>query len=127
MVEITKCKHGVDLTQRPCQMCASLWEKQNDENEFIEFFQRGIDTIAGQRHRIRMLEGRLKHALRQAPMVRCHGCDEPMQTCDSRTRTEHNPYGATMYREIEETQYWCKTCGQQVWVAKLEGTIEWKR
>jgi hypothetical protein len=127
MVEITRCKHGKDLTQAPCYMCQSLWEKKSDEDEFIEFFQKGIDTIAGQRHKIRQLEQRLKHALTQAPMVRCHGCDEAMSTCDSRTRTEHNPYGATLYREIEETQYRCKICGHQIWVAKLEGTIEWKK
>jgi phosphoenolpyruvate-protein kinase (PTS system EI component) len=93
-------------------MCQSLWEKKSDEDEFIEFFQKGIDTIAGQRHKIRQLD---------------HGCDEAMNTCDSRTRTEHNPYGATLYREIEETQYRCKICGHQIWVAKLEGTIEWKK
>jgi hypothetical protein len=124
MISIVFCKHGVDLTQRECFMCKSLVPPTPDEAQELEdFFKKGIETIQGQRGRIKELEKKLKQSLEQTPIVYCGGCKETMGTCESRTRTEHTPYGATAYRAIEEVNYYCKTCGGNVWVSKLKGLI----
>lgn len=118
----TKCKHGIELTNTPCPVCKSLWNKDTaDENYELEyFFRKGIETLAGQKGRIHELEKKLHQTCHQTPRVTCHGCHKQMSTQTSRTRVNPNAEVEGTSNEVEEVLYLCPTCGHQVWVAKLK-------
>lgn len=123
-----KCKHGVELgVEKSCPMCKSLWEDYEDAQdqeayELENFFRHGIETIVGQRGRIKELEKQLERALNQSPVVTCAFCNEPMGTVQSRVRDVSGPFGLTEQLNCTEVKYVCQ-CDRPVWVAKLKGLV----
>ena len=75
--------------------------------ELEHFFQKGIETLAGQRARIRQLE----RMVRMMPAVICHKCEATMNTVQARKEgdDEHVRYVCTM-----------PTCDNSIWVLRME-------
>lgn len=121
-LEITRCKHGKDLTQAPCYMCKSLWKSEQSEDEMFEleqFFQKGIMTINGCRARIKELEKALEHAKDCSPRVTCARCDMIMNTF--KVRDVADAFSQRVHREVA---YQCERCHEVVWVRKLRHPLE---
>lgn len=123
-----RCKHGFDLSKgKTCPSCVGLWEQgfPDEVYDLENFFRKGLETLAGQRGRIKELEKQLERALTQAPIVTCAFCDAPMSTVQSRVRDVSAPFHLAFVKEATEVKYVCPTphCDRVVWVAKLKGLL----
>lgn len=87
--------------------------------ELENFFKKGIETIAGQRARIKELEQKLT----MCPVVWCASCERKMETFRDRDHQSITDYDKGAHREVA---YRCpnRHCHTVVWVRKLRHPLE---